>query len=321
MKLKWLLGVIVVLSGSVLHAQTGIDLLIKPWSDDAGTFEASVDALVLDKGHSQKTDHDFTLSQYEVEGRVRLIPGEVKSPRLGFDYKFFDLGGSVPGLPKQLTDESIALGAGILQQGGLILAVKGGIGYAGPAPFSDGNAFYGLFNFVIGYEIDDNSQIGFMVDYDGNRSSYRDIPIPGFAYRFWRYNHQLQLAVGFPYNSIEYRPTKQIKLELTYNIPDDLLLFGSYEIIPHWSVYGSVGRTTDTFYLDSTQNVQDRLFFQQQRVELGVQFSPQPDFDFRLAVGYAWDQEFSIGFSRRNTDLVADISDEPYVRAGIVWKY
>ncbi len=324
MDVKWLRGaiaVIVVLSSSVLYAQTGPDLLIKPWSDTARTFEVGGDALVLDKGYSKKSDHDFTLSQYEVEGRFRIIPGEVISPRVGFDYKLFDLGGSVPELPKQLTDESIALGAGIYKEGGLILAVKGGIGYAGPDPFTDGNAFYGLFDFIIGYDIDENSQIGFVLDYNGNRSSYRDVPLPGFAYRFWQYNHQVLVALGFPYTSIEFHPTKQIKLEATYSIPDDLQLFGSYEIIPHCSVYGSLSRTINTFYLDTTQNVQDRLYFQQRRAELGVQYSPRPDFDFRLAVGYAWDQEFSIGFSSSNTDLLADISDEPYVRAGIVWKY
>jgi len=55
----------------------------------------------------------------------------------------------------------------------------------------------------------------------------------------------------------------------------------------------SVSRTIDTFYLNTTEDVTDRLFFQQRRVEIGVQYSPYPMLEFRLAGGYAWDQEFS----------------------------
>jgi len=311
----------IVLGCSTVWGQTGADLLIKPWSDDVSAIEARGDALVLSQGYVRKSDDDFTLSKYEAEGRFRIIPGEVISPRVGFDFKFFDIGGHSSVLPNQLTDESVALGAGILEKNGWIFAVKGGVGYAGSSPFSDGNAFYGLFDFVVGHEIDKNSQIGFVLDYDGNRSNYRDIPLPGFAYRFWTYKHQIQLAIGFPYNSIEFHPTTNTTFEAVYSIPDDLRIFASYEFIPHWSVFGSVSRTIDTFYSDATKDVTDRLFFQQRRAEMGVQFSPVKNLDFRLAAGYAWDQEFSVGFSASNTDLVADISDEPYIRAGVVWKY
>jgi len=319
--LRAAITLLVIFSGSAAWAQTGPELLIKPWSDNASTFETRGDAMYQADGHANKTDEKFTLSQYELEGRFRIIPGEVVSPRVGFDVKYFDIGGNVSGVPDQLSDQSIALGAGLYQKGGLILAAKAGIGYAGPTPFSDGNAFYGLFDFIIGYDIDENQQFGLVLDYNGNRSSYRDIPLPGFAYRFWTYNRKVQVALGFPYDSVEFHPTKQIKLEAVYSIPDDLRLFGSYEFIPHWSLFGGVSRTINTFYLDTTQDTTDRLFFQQRRAEMGIQFSPRPDFDFRLAAGYAWDQEFSIGFSSSNTDLVADVSDEPYVRFGLEWKY
>jgi len=318
--LRLLSGIILLFSVSKGFAQTGADLLIKPWSD-AKTFEARGDALFTNDGHVKKSDEDFTLNKFEIEGRFRVIPGEVISPRVGVDYKFLDLGGDFHKLPDQLTDQSIALGAGILEKNGWIFAVKVGVGYAGPSPYQDGNAFYGLFDFIVGHEIDENSQIGFVIDYDGNRSNYRDIPIPGFAYRFWTYNHQINVALGFPYTSIEFHPTKDSRIEAVYSVPDDLRILASYEFIPQWSVFGSVSRTIDTFYWDDTKDVTDRLFFQQRRAELGIQYSPTPLIDARIAVGYAWDQEFSVGFSASNTDLVADISDEPYLRAGLVWKY
>jgi hypothetical protein len=311
---------LLITTGSSLLAQTGADLLIRPWSDDAKTVESRADALFLGDSHVKESGEDFSLARYEAEGRFRIIPGEVKSPRVGFDYKLLDMGSGISGVPDQLVDASVALGAGVLKQSGWIVAVKGGVGYAGSSPFSDGNAFYGLFDFVIGYEFDETSQFGFVLDYDGNRSNYRDVPIPGFAYRFWNERYGAQIAIGFPYSSIEIKPTSKWSIEAVYSVPDDLRLSTSYELIPHWSLFGSVSRTIDTFYLNTTEDVTDRLFFQQRRIEIGVQYSPYPMLEFRLAGGYAWDQEFSTGFSASNTDLVADVSDAPYVHIGVIWK-
>ncbi|CAN5595243.1 hypothetical protein BH10PLA1_BH10PLA1_19960 [soil metagenome] len=319
--LRLIVGIFLLFCASTGFAQTGADLLIKPWPEGVKDFEVRGDALSLSQGYVKKTDNNFTLAQYETEGRFRIIPGEVISPRVGFDAKYFDLGGGYKQLPGQLSDTSIALGAGVLEKNGWIFALKAGVGYAGPQPFTDGNAFYGLFDFVVGHKIDDNSQIGFVLDYDGNRSTYRDVPLPGFAYRFWTYRHQIQIAVGFPYDSIELHPTQNTSVELVFSIPDDLRIFAAYEFIPHWSAFGTVYRTIDTFYWDQTANVNDRLFFQQRRAELGIQYSPNEALDFRLAAGYAWDQTFGTGFTANNTDRIAAIADEPYVRFGIVWKY
>jgi hypothetical protein len=312
---------ILLLAGSPVLAQTGADLLIKPWPDDVRELEVRGDALFLGPTHVKKSGDDFTLGMYEAEGRFRIIPGEVVSPRVGFDVKYFDLNKSNNGLPDQLTDQSVALGAGVLKTNGWIFALKGGIGYAGPTPFTDGNAFYGLFDFVVGKQLSENSQIGFVVDYDGNRSKYRDIPIPGFAYRFWNDPRDIEVAIGFPYTSIDFHPIPHSTFSAVLSIPDDLSIYGSYEVIPNWSVFGSISKTIDTFYLDSTASVRDRLFFQQRRAEVGVAYTPNDFFDFRLAAGYAWDQEFSVGFSSSRTTLVEDIADKPYVRLGLVWKY
>ena len=57
--------------------------------------------------------------------------------------------------------------------------------------------------------------------------------------------------------------------------------------------------------------------FQQRRAEVGLRWEPRKDFLFSVAGGYAFGQEFSTGFDARDTDLVADVSDEPYLRFGV----
>ena len=71
-----------------------------------------------------------------------------------------------------------------------------------------------------------------------------------------------------------------------------------------------------TFFVDGLPENYDRLFFQQRRAEVGVRWEPRKDFNFSLAVGYAFGQEFSTGFDFRQTDEFTDVSDEPYVRVG-----
>jgi hypothetical protein len=58
------------------------------------------------------------------------------------------------------------------------------------------------------------------------------------------------------------------------------------------------------------------LLFQQRRAEGGVIWRPNDEIALTVAAGYAFDQEFNIGWDTRNQDRVAKPSDEPYLRVG-----
>src|SRR5689334_2942081 len=79
-------------------AQTNSALLIAPFPKDQ-VVNAEGGAVFLEGGHTQKTDEDFKLSLYGGYGRFRLQPGELKSPRVGFDATYLDLHSSFDGLP------------------------------------------------------------------------------------------------------------------------------------------------------------------------------------------------------------------------------
>src|SRR3954447_7150997 len=77
-------------------AQTGSELLLKPFPKEL-RMDGSADLSFQENGHAKKTDADFQLSTYEVDGRVRLNPGDVASPRFGYSLKYLDLDTSVVG--------------------------------------------------------------------------------------------------------------------------------------------------------------------------------------------------------------------------------
>jgi len=60
--------------------------------------------------------------------------------------------------------------------------------------------------------------------------------------------------------------------------------------------------------------------FQEREAEIGVTYRlhdagvGEKDIEFTAAIGYAFSRELSVGFDSNNSRMLADVSDEPYVR-------
>src|SRR4051812_7228022 len=168
------------LCGSV-HAQTGPTLLLKPFPKEQA-IDGRADALFLDQGHTKKDDDDFRLSMFESQGRWRVLPGNLISPRIGWDFTFIDLDTHAPGFPNQLVDQSVGVAMPIAKFGEWIVGASVGLGYAGDRPFADGDAWYGKGTLSVFRLFSDTEALVFALDYDGNRTILPDVPLPGIAY-------------------------------------------------------------------------------------------------------------------------------------------
>jgi hypothetical protein len=297
---------------SPARAQTGPDLLLKTWDKDE-RVEASVNGMFLENGHTKQEDADFRLSIYETEGRFRLIPGELASPRIGYEFSYFELHSNTRRLPDQLVNQSLAVAVPVGVYDKWLFGLSLGLGYAGEAPFGDGDAWYGRGTFVAFRELDKSSAIAFVLDYDGNRTILPDVPLPGFAY-LKQLDPNVKVTVGLPVSSIEWKPIEHLELNLEYLLPYDVSARVGYEFAPGLTAYGLLGQRRDAWHWDALKNNNDRLFFQQQRAELGLTWKPCPNAGLTAAVGYAWGGEFTKGFDTRDDDLVTKISDGPYAR-------
>ena len=311
-----LLGV----GSSQAGAQTNSALLVKPFPKEL-LVQSETGGAWLEQGHTQKSNEDFQLSLYGSQGMFRLQPGELASPRIGYNFVYLDTQTSLPGFPRRLVDQSVAFATPIGKYEDWIFGASAGVGYAGDSFFGDGDAYYGLASLAAFKQIDEASALVFVLDYDGNRTFLPDLPIPGVEY-IKRINDTLELTVGVPVSSIKWKATDQLTVELGYYIPYDIRLDIGYEIIPHVTLFGRSRQETEGFYVDGLGENYYRILFQQRRAEAGVRYSPDEHLNFDLALGYAWGGEFSSGFSlRSSTHEIADISDEPYIRAGIELRY
>ena len=310
----FLLATLLLASGAL--AQTGPGLLIRPMPE--GKFiETLTWATVLADGETDNDDNDFQLSLYETYGRITERP-EQFIPRIGYELKYYDLDTTEPLLPGRLVDGSVAAGFKLPEIQGFVGGLTVGVGYAGDTPFADANAWYGKSTVIFGKKLNEREELAFALDYDGNRSFMPDVPLPGVFYRRRVYDTTL-LALGFPFTSLEWTPNDKFRADVIYYFPERFDLRLSYAFTKGWSVFGLLEQRTDSFHLDELDagDSHDRLIFTQKRAEAGLRWQPSKDVSVSVAGGYAFGQEFNVGFDSRDMDELAEPSDEPYVRAGV----
>src|SRR4051812_47409100 len=112
MKRGFKLAVLVVTLASfapLTRAQTGPELLLKPWPKGE-RVQVEGQAMFLNEGSTRASD-DFRLSIYDTSGRVRIFPDHRADPRLGWNYTDINTSGD-PTLPSHLIDTSVELGTG-----------------------------------------------------------------------------------------------------------------------------------------------------------------------------------------------------------------
>ena len=201
-----------------------------------------------------------------------------------------------------------------------VIGVSGGVGYAGQAPFGDGNAYYVQADVVAFKQLTKDSALAIGIDYDGNRHLQARLPVPGR-----RLPHP---TAGQPLpdrrrpgdrHQVGGRPTT-CGSSSTTSCWTTLRPRVGYTFGKGFELFGAIGQRADAFFLDGAPDRTDRLLFQQKRAELGLTVRTKdaglsdPDLELTVAAGYAWDGEFSVGFDSANSRLLTDVSDAPYIR-------
>ena len=308
------------LLGTTLRAQSGPELMLKPFPKEQLIHTGS-GWLIQDAGHVRGADQSARLSFYESSGRVRLFPGNLASPRVGWDLEFIDidLGSGPRFLPGQLIDASVGAAFPLAKVGDWIFAGAVGLGYAGAAPFGEGSSWYAKGSALALRQFSENDALVIMLDYDANRTFLPDVPLPGLEYTK-RVSPQLFYVVGVPVSSVTWKPMDKLSIEVGYIPTEAFHAAIGYEFVKQLSAFGSLEYHSGAFFIKGLKE-NDRLLFQQRRAEIGVKWAPRESVGLTAAVGYAWGEEFSVGFDARKSTEVADISDEPYLRLGFEVKF
>lgn len=304
-------------------AQSGPGMMLVPWAGDQAA-QVKADAFFTPT-EADVTGADVDLSIFTSTGRFRVDPDASYNPTIGYEFVQYEISSSDTALPDDLTDVSIAFGGsfGNVELGGSLgdwqMGYTLGIGYAGTTPFNDGDAWYGKADLFAVKAIDRDTRWLIGLNYDGNRVFLPDVPLPAVTY-FSRLNETTTYAIGLPFSQLTWKPDEFWTVDLrsalffsfngsvSYQATDDLKLFAAYV------------RRTDAFTLPGGFDNR-RLLFSQERLELGLSYDLCANAALTIAGGYAFGQEFDVGYDSRDPGGLRDLDDSGYIRGGVELRF
>lgn len=300
------------------QAQVGSALIAVPWQP--GQSLSSTNYFLGLQADSEGTGFDTDLTRGVSYGRARFDADDPRNASVGWLYDHTELDGNDPALPERLVTAAVAGGVGLAQlDSGWDLSLSLGGGFAGDLPFTDEDAWFAVGSLVAHKEIDPRTHLLLILDYDGSRAIWPDIPLPGVQYLVVE-SESLRYSLGVPFSSFYYEPDDRWSFELQYIIPLGGYANVEFEIDDQWTAFGSYASSTRGYHLDGDDEHR-RLFFEQDRLEAGLKFEPGPGWTWTFAGGWAFNQEFTRGFDTRDTDTVRDLDDAPFLRVGLNFSF
>lgn len=299
--------------GQSVHAENAAYVLAYSWEDGVGT-ELESDALFQNRGDSEGTGFETRLNNYDSYFRWRADTTTTDTLMVGAQYNVLDIDTDDPLLPDgQLINTSTVISTGKIIDEHWKLGFQGGIGYAGDNEFGNGSAVYGLGLVSAVNTIDKDTEVVWMLSYDGNRTIYQDVPLPGVMYKK-TVSDSFRYILGIPVSGFTWTPDDHWTVGVTYKLLYDFDAKVSYALGEDITLFGQYLNSVQAYSISGDRSNR-RLFFTQQRLEAGVDWMVGESADLTLAVGQAFGQEFERGWSNDDTDNVRDISDETYFRA------
>lgn len=303
-----------VATGSTAEASSGAGLMLSPWQAEQ-QVELDADFFLQGKGDVRRSGGEsIRLNTFESTGRLRLDPTDRRSPAVGYDFYQLELSHDVGGLPERLSDQSVAVGFGLTEWEGWEIGATAGFGFAGDRPYSDSDAWYAKANLIASRQLDDRSSLQLLLNYDGNRTIFPDVPLPGIAY-----NHELsdtfRYTAGIPYSAITWQPAQRFTLDLAYTIPYTVNATGTYDLTDSLDLFAGFYNRFRAFHQHGDVSNR-RVFFRQRRIEGGVRYGRGVNWELVAAAGFAFDQELRRGWDTRDLSNPTKFSSEPYLRLG-----
>jgi len=303
--LRTLMGALLALASTAAAQHTNSGLMLVPMAEDRNAEVTAEINGYLDS----KTDagFDYGMQFGGVRGRVRLVPSlGWESPRLGFEALYLDTDTLDPRIPDSLSETAVAVGFGLGPEiGGWQLIGTVGVGFAGDHAYT-GRGWYGLAS-VSGYKVFSKKSILTVgLDFDGNRVIWPDVPIPVVT---WTYipNETVRVTIGFPVFNLGWKPVEWFSLDISFVPPIRAQGGFTFHLGSKWDVFFRYRGANFGFTIDDNPRENERLFYTEERVEVGVAWRPAQKVELRVTGGWAFERRFRTGFDVRSTDNVASL--------------
>jgi hypothetical protein len=302
---------------SPLAAQVQLDLLIEPWSDRPRIAETNDEPVYILEGEDSISGQNIQIFDWDSYGRIKFDKNE-REPGLWLGYRLrtIEINSDIDDFPTGLTDLALAAAVPLSDEDSeWSIGMIGGAGIATNNHFGDSDAIYGIGVLDFQKHLDDDRHLHLGIDYHGNRALWPDIPLP-YAMFSHQVSPDLSYRAGLPHSGLAWNASETISFEFDYTFPINLSGLANWKLTDEFSLFADYHHTIDGFWRDDEPDTQ-RLFYEYDRVGVGVHWTRGRWIDLSLGVGYAFSQEFSRGFDMRDLDEVASPSDELVISLAI----
>jgi hypothetical protein len=218
-------------------------------------------------------------------------------------------------LPHDLWDVRLATGYRHLFDNGWIAGVNVNVGSASDQPF------HGLAEMTAGVNaslrLPSGERNAWLFTLNYSATSEIPIPIPGVAYLL-NPSDCFQAVLGFPFASVNYRPTDDLALSVSYALLTNVNARATYRVAPWLRVYTAFNVENESYFPVGRPDDRDRLFYYDDKVSAGVQCGLGPNWSLDVSSGYVFDRYYFEGrsLSDRNANRI-DVGDGPFAGASL----
>lgn len=186
------------------------------------------------------------------------------------------------------------------------------VGSASDKPFDTINEMTAGLNGFLRIPQGEHNAWLFTLSYSSN--SELPIPIPGVAF-IWQPSDQLRMNIGLPFQ-IMYRPFDDLTFDLSYMLLTSVHARATYRVLPKLRVYGGYDYNNESYLPADRLDDRDRLFYYDQHLTTGMQYSVSQWATLDLSGGYTFDRFYFEGhsFSDRSHNRI-DVGDGPFISA------
>lgn len=269
---------------------------------------------------TSQRDRSLRLMRQELAVHVPLWANDCTEWSLHGRVSVLDLDGRVwlPGTWDRLPSElwRVHVGAGYRHHwdSGMELGVSLTLGSSSDEPFASGDELEVIGNAFLRVPAGERDAWMFYLNYASNREFAPHVPLPGVGYA-WNPDDALRALVGLPLNTVYWEPLEGLTLEGLYFVPRTVNAEVGYRVVDPIKVYAGFSWDNDRYYRSGRGDDDDRLFYYEKRVTMGVRWEINRNWWVDLAGGFAWDRFFFEGedYGDRGDHRV-DIQDGPFVR-------
>jgi hypothetical protein len=160
-----------------------------------------------------------------------------------------------------------------------------------------------------------------LLSYSNNREFLNNIPLPGIAY-WYEPSDRYRIIIGFPFASLEFKPYKDLSMELSYFPVTSIRARVKYRLLRPLQVYGGFDWRNESYFLADRQDRWDRFFYYEKRLYAGAQWDLLQQVSLDLSCGYAFDRFYFSGKNYEDRDLNRlDVENGPFLSFQVGFRF